>query len=569
MPAGADMVSLLLLSLLWGGSLQEDWEYQLRVQDTVTVQEGLCVHVPCSFSYPWSSWSTRERPYMYWLRSGDSSHNSQLVATNDPTKTVKTEFGDRFNLVRKPQENDCSLRIREARRSDQGLYKFQIGKDYGRYTYRDKQLNLQVAALTQEPDIHFLEPLKSGYPTNLTCSLRGSCEEGRPLSFFWMGGALDSLDPQTLRSSVLTLTPRVQDHGSNLTCQVHLPGVQGTVERTIRLNVSYAPQNLTISFLSGDVTALKFLEKDWTILTQEGQIPRLLCVAEGNPPAQLSWVLGGQTLSSSQPADPGILELPQIQLEHEGDLTCQAQNALGSQHISLHLSVVYPPRLLSPSCSWEGEGLHCNCSSRAQPAPILHWRLGEELLEGNHSNASWTVTSSLAGPWANSSLSLSGPLGSGLRLSCEARNDHGKQSAAVLLLPGKPVLLAGAVPAALGGAGAMALLSLSLCLLFFCVVKARRKQASGSREGLDDEDPVMGTVAWSPDGHSSLGPAVVQLHWLSHGLHTHLLPYDLEPLHVQFLQTPVPVSTRPPLVIAIPAPVPTPSAQGSFCHPPP
>ncbi|XP_044933331.1 sialic acid-binding Ig-like lectin 5 isoform X2 [Mustela putorius furo] len=547
MPADADMVSLLLLPLLWGGSLQEDWGYQLRVQDTVTVQEGLCVHVPCSFSYPWSSWSTHERPYVYWFRSGDSSHNSQLVATNDPTKTVKTEFRDRFNVVRKPQENDCSLRIREARRSDQGLYKFQIGKDYVRYAYKDKQLNLKVAALTQEPDIHFLEPLKSGYPTNLTCSLRGSCEEGRPLSFFWMGGALDSLDPQTLHSSVLTLTPRVQDHGSNLTCQVHLPGVQGTVERTIRLNVSYAPQNLTISHLSSDGTAslsalmepshwvkegegnanqllrrreegdcqppttgagalplslhlspkaLKILEKGLTILTQEGQIPRLLCVAEGNPPAQLSWVLGGQTLSSSHPAHPGILELPQIQMEHEGDLTCQAQNALGSQHISLHLSVVYPPRLLSLSCSWEGEGPHCNCSSRAQPAPTLRWRLGEELLEGNHSNASCTATSSLAGPWANSSLSLSGPLGSGLRLSCEARNDHGKQSAAVLLLPGKPVLLAGAVPAALGGAGAMALLSLSLCLLFFCIVKARRKQASGSREGLDDEDPVMGTVAW-------------------------------------------------------------------------
>lgn len=30
-------------------------------------------------------------------------------------------------------------------------------------------------------------------------------------------------------------------------------------------------------------------------------------------------------------------------------------------------------------------------------------------------------------------------------------------------------------------------------------VKARRKQASGSREGLDDEDPVMGTVAWVSD----------------------------------------------------------------------
>lgn len=88
---------------------------------------------------------------MYWFRSGDSSHNSQLVATNDPTKTVKTEFRDRFNVVRKPQENDCSLRIREARRSDQGLYKFQIGKDYVRYAYKDKQLNLKVAGMAGAP----------------------------------------------------------------------------------------------------------------------------------------------------------------------------------------------------------------------------------------------------------------------------------------------------------------------------------------------------------------------------------------------------------------------------------
>lgn len=101
-----------------------------------------------------------------------------------------------------------------------------------------RHLRLSSSALTQEPDIHFPEPMKSGYATNLTCSLRGSCEEGRPLSFFWVGGALDSLDRQTLRSSVLTLTPRVQDHGSNLTCQVHLPEGQGTVKRTIRLNVS-------------------------------------------------------------------------------------------------------------------------------------------------------------------------------------------------------------------------------------------------------------------------------------------------------------------------------------------
>lgn len=53
-----------------------------------------------------------------------------------------------------------------------------------------------------------------------------------------MGAALDSLDPETLHSSVLAFTPRPQDHGTNLTCQVKLPEVQATVERTIWLNVS-------------------------------------------------------------------------------------------------------------------------------------------------------------------------------------------------------------------------------------------------------------------------------------------------------------------------------------------
>ena len=89
------------------------------------------------------------------------------------------------------------------------------------------------------------------------------------------------------------------------------------------------------------------------------------------------------------------------------------------------------------SLSQEDEGLRCSCSSRARPAPSLRWRLGERLLEGELSNASFEVASSSAGPWANSSLSLREGLSSGLRLSCEALNGHGAQSGSVLLLPGQ------------------------------------------------------------------------------------------------------------------------------------
>ena len=109
----------------------------------------------------------------------------------------------------------------------------------------------------------------------------------------------------------------------------------------------------------------------------EGQSLCLVCVTYSNPPANVSWAWVTQTLIPIQSSEPGVLELPLVQREHEGEFTCAAQNPLGAQRISLSLSVHYPPQMSSPSCSWEAKGLHCNCSSRAWPAPSLRWRLGE------------------------------------------------------------------------------------------------------------------------------------------------------------------------------------------------
>ncbi|XP_026934925.1 sialic acid-binding Ig-like lectin 5 [Sagmatias obliquidens] len=499
------MVPLLLLPLLWGGSLQENWGYQLLVQESVTVQACLGVYVPCSFSYPWSPWYSYEEPFVYWFREGDNVHRSDPVATNNPRRQVKPETQGRFHLFRDRRKENCSLNIRDARMSDTGVYFFRVEGGDRKYSYRDTKLNLQVTAPTEKPDIHFLEALESGRPTNLTCHLSLVCDGGRVFSFSWAGDALDAMDPETLHSSVLTFTPRPQDHGTNLTCRVELQGDQVTMERTIRLNVSYAPWNLSINLCFRNVTALKALQNSSSLLISESQALQLLCVADSNPPAQLSWFRTSPALNATRISSTKILELPGLGAA-EREFTCRAQNPLGSQNTSLSLSVVYPPQLLGPSCSQEEEGLHCDCSSRAQPAPSLRWRLGEGLLEGNFSNASFKVTSSSAGPWVNSSLSLREGLSSGLRLSCEALNVHGAQSATVLLLPGKPAPLTGVVRGALAGAGAMALLSLCLCVIFFCIVKARRKQAARRPEGVDGEDPVMGTIAWGsrqkpwPDG---------------------------------------------------------------------
>ncbi|XP_040852308.1 sialic acid-binding Ig-like lectin 14 [Ochotona curzoniae] len=436
---------LLLLSLLREGSLQQEAGYKLQVQKSVTVQEGLCVLVPCSFSYPEirTYLTSPAEPFLFWFRDGDNVYTQAPVATNKPDWPVRPETKGRFHVPRDLSTNNCSLSITDARREDTGRYFFRVEKGSKlKYSYLWKTLSVEVTALSEKPHIQLPATLQSGHTTLLHCSLPGHCPLGRTLSFSWKGSALDSQTPWRAWSSLLLLTPRPQDHGTNLTCRVQYPGSQVTTERTVQLNVSYPPQNLSVSIFFQNSTAPSMLLTSSSLTVPVGWALRLRCSALSNPPANLSWVRGPPDLQPTPVSFTDILELPQVQPEHGGQVTCIAQNSLGSQHLSMNLSVQAPLQLLGPFCSWEAQGLHCKCSSQAQLAPFLRWRLEEQLLEGNSSGnssvASFMVTSSSAGRWANSSLSLRGELSSSLRLSCEVWNVHEGHSVQVLLLPPPP-----------------------------------------------------------------------------------------------------------------------------------
>ncbi|KAM6223604.1 sialic acid-binding Ig-like lectin 11 [Rhynchocyon petersi] len=452
------------------GSLAQD--YTLQVQRSVTVQEGLCVSIRCTFSYPRDKWTDSDSELVYWFKKGPrnfETKNEAPVATNNSEKDVKRVSEGRFQLLRDPGVNSCSLSITDARKEDGGTYFFRVerGKHF-KYSYRDPVLTVNVTALTQVPDIIITEPLESGRPSLVTCSVPGACDRGTPLTFSWTGAALWSQGSPlgVYNSSAITLTPGPQDHGTNLTCRVTFPRIGVTTERTVTLNVSYAPQNLTISFLRGDCAgrtgapssdcggSSKFLSSLFSLLipplrpnlkyqeylgntssppVMEEESLCLVCVAVSNPPATMSWTRDNCSLSLFQSSDSGVLMLPRIQEENDGEVTCRAQNPLGSQHVTLRLST--PPELFGPSCSWEAEGLHCSCSARALLAPSLRWRVGDPLVEGNSSEAAIMVTSTSEGPWANSSLSLCEGLSSDFRLHCEARNAHGAHRVTVFLLP--------------------------------------------------------------------------------------------------------------------------------------
>ncbi|XP_060031211.1 myeloid cell surface antigen CD33-like [Erinaceus europaeus] len=231
---------LLLLPLMCTGSLAQD-SYWLEVEEQVTVQEGLCVYVPCRFAHPWTHSYYYPSLHGYWFREGANIDTDAPVATNNPKREVLNETQGRFLFLGYPKNFNCSLFIRDARKEDQGKYFYRVEIENSMHNYKSKLLQLRVTALTHTPHILVPEMLQSGCSRNLTCSVPWACESGTPPSFSWIGDAVTSQVSSSLLSSVLTLKPQPQDHGSNLTCRVTFPAANVTVERTVQLNVAWQP----------------------------------------------------------------------------------------------------------------------------------------------------------------------------------------------------------------------------------------------------------------------------------------------------------------------------------------
>lgn len=134
------------------GSLQQDQGFWLQVQESVTVQECLGVHVTCSFSFSWSYWFSPGYLFIYWFREGDNTRLGEPVATNNPHRPVNPQTRDRFQLSGDPQNKDCSLSIRDARMSDTGVYVLRLEEEHRiKHTYTDKKLKVQVTGMAGDP----------------------------------------------------------------------------------------------------------------------------------------------------------------------------------------------------------------------------------------------------------------------------------------------------------------------------------------------------------------------------------------------------------------------------------
>ena len=108
------------------------------------MQEGLCVCVPCSVYYPSDFHNGSTPVHGFWFREGAKMFVDAPVATNKLDRDVQEETQGRFHLLGDTRDNNCSLEIRDARKSDRGSYFFRVERGRMKWSYVSEQFFLNV-----------------------------------------------------------------------------------------------------------------------------------------------------------------------------------------------------------------------------------------------------------------------------------------------------------------------------------------------------------------------------------------------------------------------------------------
>ncbi|XP_034612233.1 sialic acid-binding Ig-like lectin 12 [Trachemys scripta elegans] len=267
---GPATLRVLILALLWRESLSQQPGFTLTVPPSVSVQEGLCVLVPCTFMYPasYDTKNSQSRLYRYWYKDQATGGYDPLVASSDPSRGVSQETQGRFRLAENPARGDCSLQISDARWTDARRYFLRVEGDFS-YNYRystdgtDLTLTISVTRLTEEPEIQISPArglpgmLLAGELVTVTCTAPGRCS-GTPPRVTWTGPFSDTAQNISTQlangtwahSSALRFTPGLEDHGKELVCNVTYSSAQGpSTRRTIQLRVGSPTGGLTRAFI--------------------------------------------------------------------------------------------------------------------------------------------------------------------------------------------------------------------------------------------------------------------------------------------------------------------------------
>ncbi|CAH2318679.1 Myeloid cell surface antigen CD33 precursor (gp67) (Siglec-3) (), isoform CRA_a [Pelobates cultripes] len=256
-----DWVSLTVIFLpIWKdiGCYGDNSDYTITVND-VTVQEGLCVTVPCTFTIDRSKRLTQAVGYWGYYDEKYCTAGSACYVVSSKKSVSLSYRKKNFHMAGNVNNRDCSLTINNAKKRDGGYYYFRIedGVDGTlKWNYRDSYLRVTVTDLTAKPQIILPEKLVAGNEVTLTCKPpdTGNCSGTAP-EITWVRLEKEDRaesDPLIIcgekrtrisqcKESTLTFTLSQNDHQTAITCDVTSPVVGKSIQTSVTLDVQYPP----------------------------------------------------------------------------------------------------------------------------------------------------------------------------------------------------------------------------------------------------------------------------------------------------------------------------------------
>ncbi|XP_050786711.1 sialic acid-binding Ig-like lectin 13 isoform X3 [Gopherus flavomarginatus] len=370
----AAMLRVLILALLWRGSLSQLSGFTLTVPQSVSVQEGFCVFVPCTFTYSasyntYNFWDYKPdtRLYGYWYKDPANESQDPPVASSDPSRGVSQETQGRFRLVGELVHGDCSLLISEAQWRDTGRYFFRFEKGTLRYSYlfnsdgTDAKVAISVPdppgppnitwTLTRNgrrvPDVWGAEGDVVSLETQEGDSLSLSCEVGsRPKGTLSWAKGNESLSPGQEGAGRLELPNLSRGDAGEYRCWVK--NSYGSASRALRVHVQTLEKTLQITVSRANRSDPQLFQDSSTLVANGSQLSarkgdslRFLCSVASSPPAVLGWVRGSQIVegASLEGENQLWLELPNVTVEDGGLYGCWAQNKQSSAQGTFQLLI--------------------------------------------------------------------------------------------------------------------------------------------------------------------------------------------------------------------------------------
>ncbi|XP_072165913.1 contactin-3-like [Diadema setosum] len=112
----------------------------------------------------------------------------------------------------------------------------------------------------------------------------------------------------------------------------------------------------------------------------EGDITRFQCRAAATPTPVISWLFGGQSLSTDfkyEVLGNGDLRINNVEESQEGTYTCSAENTLGTKTASAYFTVYVPPQFIIHPIDitiFLGSEVRLDCQASGDPTPTIQWQ---------------------------------------------------------------------------------------------------------------------------------------------------------------------------------------------------